>query len=180
MHPCNYIVTNSPLDSCLNQGFNIVDLFFWILLLALLYWILIYKTVRRILTKSVRMLTKMAYAPQKSDLKTGCTQTCKQCSLYKSQITHKCAYVNQHFTPPWTSAFLTINSQCKSPHECWSNISMALACDCSYVTLRWIMASGGKRTKKRNFSDTDIEKLRGGGAKKHISPIWWPQQRDHQ
>ncbi len=47
-----------------------------------------------------------------------CHYTCKQSSLYKSQITYECAHVNQPLIPPCTRPLLTINSQCKAPHEC--------------------------------------------------------------
>uniref|UniRef100_A0A8D0CQZ2 Ig-like domain-containing protein n=1 Tax=Sander lucioperca TaxID=283035 RepID=A0A8D0CQZ2_SANLU len=32
--------------------------------------------------------------------KTVCTHICRQCSFYKSEITYKCAYVNQPLIPP--------------------------------------------------------------------------------
>lgn len=85
-------------------------------------WGLIYKTMRRIFTKSLRAPKSQKWRTPKNIpiYKTVRTHTCKQCSLYKSQITRRCAYVNQPHIPPCTRPFLTINSQCKSPHDCWS------------------------------------------------------------
>lgn len=81
---------------------------------------LIYKTMRRIFTKSLRAPKSQKWRTPKNIpiYKTVRTHTCKQCSLYKSQITRRCAYVNQPHIPPCTRPFLTINSQCKSPHDC--------------------------------------------------------------
>ncbi len=83
-------------------------------------WGFISKTVRRLLTKSAHAPKSQKWCTPKNVhiYEIVRTHTCKQSSLYKSQITYKCARINQPLIPPRTRPFLTMNSQCKAPHEC--------------------------------------------------------------
>ena len=86
----------------------------------LITWGLIYKTVHGIATKSVRTpKSQVLRAPKNIPIyKTLRTHTCTQSLLYKSHTDYNCAQLNQLHVPPSTRPFLTINGQCKWPHEC--------------------------------------------------------------
>jgi hypothetical protein len=66
---------------------------------------LIYKTVRGIITKSVRTPKSQVLCAPKNiqTYKTLCTS--KQSLLYKSQSAYKCAQLNQLHVPPCTRPF---------------------------------------------------------------------------
>lgn len=79
------------------------------------------KRVRRIQTKSVHTHNswKMVCAKKILIFKTVHTYTCSQCSLYRSQVTWKCAHLDQPHIPPCVRPHSAWNGQCKAGHEYW-------------------------------------------------------------
>ena len=82
-------------------------------------WGLIYKAVRGIVTKSVRTPKSQVLRTPKNiqTYKTLRTHTVRNL-CFINQSAYKCAQLNQLHVPPCTRPFLTINGQCKQPHEC--------------------------------------------------------------
>ena len=105
---------------------------------------LIYKTVRGIVTKSVR-------TPKSQTYKNLRMHTSKQSLLYKSQSAYKCAQLNQLHVPPCIRPFLTINGQCKLPHECDLHIKL------TQMQVLCLVGNNGRITEK-----SKIAKFRGG------------------
>ena len=90
---------------------------------------------RGIVTKSVRTpQSQVLRAPVNiQTYKTLRTHTCKQTSLYKSQSSYKCAQLNPLHVPPCTRPVLTVDGQCKPPHECDLHVNepdVLLFCRC--------------------------------------------------
>lgn len=81
---------------------------------------LIYKTVRRKVTKSVRTVKSQSLRTPENirTYKTMRTLTCKQFPLYKSQHASTFAQTSPPYILPATRPNSTINGQCKAPHEC--------------------------------------------------------------
>ncbi len=90
--------------------------------------------------------------------KTLRTHTCKQSMLYKSQIAYKCAQLNRLPVPPCTRPFLTINGQCEWPHECGLHIKWLRR---KHYILLEMMVEATRKTKKRNFTEVEVETLVG-------------------
>ena len=122
-------------------------------------WGLIYKTVRGI-TKSVRTpKSQVLRAPKNiQTYKTLRTHTVRNHCFIKSQSAYKCAQLNQLHAPPCTRPFLTINGQCKWPHECDLHIKQTQMP--VYVLLE-TMAEVLRKAKKRNFTEVEVETLQG-------------------
>lgn len=71
-----------------------------------------YKTVRRIHTKSIR-------TPKDNQIyKCTHTRICMQFPLYKSKSTWRCVHKDQPRTPPFALPLSTVNGQCKAPRQC--------------------------------------------------------------
>jgi hypothetical protein len=99
-------------------------------------WGLIYKSVRTPKSQVLRVPKNI------QTYKTLRTHTSKQSLLYKSQSDYKCAQLYQLHVPPCTRPFLTINDQCKRPHECDLHIKQ------TQMQVLFLVGNNGRRTEE--------------------------------